>query len=415
MKISLGYGTGQQEVSIPDRNLQAVLMPRGTEKQEDEDILLRKALRHPIGTPKLRTLFRSGEKIAVVASDMTRPLPTSRIMPVLLEELTAGGARLEDITLIFGLGIHRHHTEAEKRKLAGEAVYERIRCVDSDPEDCILLGYTSRGTPVEITREVASADRIVCLGNIEYHYFAGFSGGAKAILPGTASRNAIQKNHSHMMEPGAASGCLEGNPVREDIEEAAAMCKIAFILNVVLDADKRILWAAAGDTVQAHRAGCRYVDSCCRRKLQSAADIVIVSQGGPPKDLNLYQMQKALNHAAYAVREGGIIIMAGYLGEGMGEPVFEQWMREAEEPKELVRKITKNFCLGGHKAAAIGSVLEKASIFLVSSLQESLVREIFMHPFGSVQEALQAAFQIMGEEASVVVMPAGGSILPDLK
>ncbi|POP32768.1 DUF2088 domain-containing protein [Lactonifactor longoviformis] len=415
MKVTLGYGNGQQEVSIPNRNLQAVLLPQETAKQEDEETLLRKALLHPVGTSKLRAIIRPGEKIAVVASDMTRPLPTGRIMPVLLEEMIAGGARPEDITLIFGLGIHRHHTEAEKRKLAGEAVYERIRCVDSEPEDCILLGYTSRGTPVEITREVASADRIVCLGNIEYHYFAGFSGGAKAILPGAASRAAIQKNHSHMMEPGAESGCLEGNPVREDIEEAGALCNIDFILNVVLDAEKRILWAAAGDPVQVHRAGCGYVDSCCRRKLQKAADIVIVSQGGAPKDLNLYQMQKALNHAAYAVRDGGIIIMAGYLGEGMGEPVFEQWMREAENPEELVRKIGREFCLGGHKAAAIGAVLRKADIFLVSSLPDSQVKEIFMHPFGSVQEALQTAFQKIGEEASVVVMPVGGSILPDLK
>jgi nickel-dependent lactate racemase len=414
-KLSLGYGDGRQEVQIPDENLQAVLLPKEPREQKEEAEILREALKHPIGSRRLRELVSAKEKIAVITSDITRPMPTSRTMPVLLEELMAGGARLENITLVFGLGIHRRHTEQEKRRLAGDWVYENLRCVDGDPKDCVLLGVTSRGTPVEITREVAGADRIVCLGNIEYHYFAGYSGGGKALLPGVASRNAIQKNHSLMTEPGAKSGNLMGNPLREDIEEASALCKLDFILNVVLNKEKKIVRAVAGDPVKAHRKGCKYIDSHYKRELGKAADIVLVSQGGTPKDLNLYQMQKALNHAACGVRRGGIIIAVGELKEGLGEPAFEQWMLEAKTPKEITERLKKGFCLGGHKAAAIASVLEKAEIYLVSGLPDQLAKNLFMHPFSSAQEALETAFQNLGEKASVVVMPQGGSVLPYIK
>lgn len=414
-KLSLGYGDGRQEVQIPDENLQAVLLPKEPREQKEEAEILREALKHPIGSRRLRELVSAKEKIAVITSDITRPMPTSRTMPVLLEELMAGGARPENITLVFGLGIHRRHTEQEKRRLAGDWVYENLRCVDGDSKDCVLLGVTSRGTPVEITREVAGADRIVCLGNIEYHYFAGYSGGGKALLPGVASRNAIQKNHSLMTEPGAKSGSLMGNPLREDIEEASALCKLDFILNVVLNKEKKIVRAVAGDPVKAHRKGCKYIDFHYKRELGEAADIVLVSQGGTPKDLNLYQMQKALNHAACGVRRGGIIIAVGELKEGLGEPAFEQWMLEAKTPKEITERLKRGFCLGGHKAAAIAAVLEKADIYLVSRLPDQLTKNLFMHPFSSAQEALETAFQKLGGKASVVVMPQGGAVLPYIK
>ena len=373
-----------------------------------------RALRDPIGSQRLRDIVRPGETVAIVTSDLTRPMPTALVMPALLDELYAGGVRPEDITLVFALGCHRPQTEAERKKLAGERAFREIRCVDSDPTDCISYGLTSRGTPVDITRAVAEADRRICLGNIEYHYFAGYSGGAKAIMPGVSTREAIQANHSRMVLPECCAGALETNPLRLDIEEAGAMLGIDFILNVVLSEHKEVLRAVAGDPVKAHRVGCAFLDSLYRKELTEPADIVIVSQGGAPKDLNLYQTQKALDNAKHAVRDGGVIILIGSCREGLGEETFEEWMTTAPTPKSLIERIQKEFRLGGHKAAAIAMVLERAEVDLVSELDDDFVRSLFLVPQPSAQAALEHAFQKLGPDARVLSMPYGGATLPTI-
>ena len=274
------------------------------------------------------------------------------------------------------------------------------------------MGTTAAGTPVDITRVVAEAGRRICLGNIEYHYFAGYSGGVKAIMPGVSTRAAIQANHSKMILPEARAGALDGNPLRMDIEEAGAICGVDFILNVVLGEHKEILRAVAGHPVKAHRAGCAFLDALYLKELPRAADIVLVSQGGAPKDLNLYQTQKALDNARHAVRPGGIIILIGSCREGLGERVFEEWMTTSPSPAAMIERIGRDFQLGGHKAAAIAMTLEKAQVWLVSELEPDFVRSIFLTPQPSVQEALDAAFAALGRGASVLAMPYGGSTLP---
>ena len=284
--------------------------------------------------------------------------------------------------------------------------------MDGNTADCVHIGETSRGTPVDIVRTVAEADRRICLGNIEYHYFAGYSGGAKAIMPGVSTRAAIQANHSRMVEETAHAGKLEGNPVREDIEEAAAMVGVDFIVNVVLDAQKEIIRAVAGDVTAAHRVGCAFLDTLYRKEIPQRADIVLVSQGGAPKDLNLYQTQKALDNAKHAVKPGGVVVLIGSCKEGLGEKTFEEWLTTAPTPHSLIERIKKEFRLGGHKAAAIAMVLEKADIYLVSDMEDALVERLLMKPFHSVQAAYDAAVEKCGADASVLVMPYGGSTLP---
>lgn len=412
MELSIKIGSGSQPVVLPDKNVMGVLTPNSLPAGQTGEAAVRSALAHPIGSPPLREIVRPGETVAIVTSDITRPCPSWVLLPPLLEELEAGGVAREDVTVVFALGSHRPHTEEEKRHLAGEAVYGSCRCVDSDPLDCVRLGVTSRGTPVDITRAVAEADRKICLGNIEYHYFAGYSGGAKAIMPGVSTRAAIQSNHSMMVRPEARAGHMEGNPVREDIEEAAAICGVDFILNVVLDAGKQVIYATAGDRIAAHRAGCAFLDRLYQKEIPAQADIVIVSQGGAPKDLNLYQTQKALDNAAHAVRPGGTVILVGSCREGLGEDTFEDWMLRAEKPEDLIEWIGRDFRLGGHKAAAIAMVLRRAEIVLVSDLPEDLVRSIFLKPCPTVQQALDGALERLGPDASVLVMPYGGSTLP---
>ena len=412
MELEFGFGNTVQKVSVPDKNVIGVLHANEVKHELEGADEVRRALANPIGAPLLKEVVRPGEKVAIVTSDITRPMPTYVVMPPLLDSLYEAGVKKEDITLVFALGSHRHHTPEEMKKLAGERAYAEIKCVDSDPTDCVHMGVTSHGTPVDVFRTVAEADRRICLGNIEYHYFAGYSGGAKAIMPAVSTRAAIQSNHSQMVSEDACAGKLEGNPVREDIEEAGAICGIDYILNVVLDEHKHVIMAAAGDAVKAHREACRFLDRIYRKEIPERADIVLVSQGGAPKDLNLYQTQKALDNAKHAVKKGGIVILIGSCKEGLGEGVFEDWMLHSPSPKAMIERIRTDFQLGGHKAAAIAMVLENADIYLVSDLPEDFVRKIFLEPKASAQEALDCAFAKLGKDATVLAMPYGGSTLP---
>jgi nickel-dependent lactate racemase len=410
--IDIGFGKNPQKLSIPEKNLLAVLLPNKIDLPEKGPQLIRDSLARPIGSPPLGRLVKPGEKVAVVTSDLTRPLPSREALPPVLDELEKAGIRAGDITVIFALGSHRPQTEDERRRLVGEAIFEKYRCLDSDPDDCLSFGRTSAGTPVDITRAAAEADRRIGVSNIEYHYFAGYSGGAKALMPGVSTRAAIQSNHSRMVQPGARAGQAENNPVRADIEEAVALCPLDFIVIVVLDEHKEIVHCVSGHFIEAHRAGCAFLDRLYLKPIDRRADIVIASQGGAPKDLNLYQTQKALDNAKEAVRPGGVIILVGSCREGLGEKVFEEWMLSAKTPASLIERIRTDFQLGGHKAAAMAMVLARNQVYLVSEMDPELVRKIFLKPFRTVQEAFEDALEVMGPQASALVMPYAGSTLP---
>ena len=412
MIFEIGFGNSPQKVNIPDDMLAGVLLPNDIEAPGHGAVEAERALNSPINSLKLEELARGKKKVIIVTSDITRPVPSYLLMPLILDRLYAAGVASKNITVVLALGSHRRHTEEERKKLIGERAYSEVKCIDSGGNGYKNMGMTSRGTPVDISVEVADADFRVCIGNIEYHYFAGYSGGVKAIMPGVSTRDAIQANHCRMVEPAAAAGKLDGNPVRDDIEEAGRICRVDFILNVVLDEHKKIIFAVSGHPVDAHRAGCAFLDKLYRKDIPQRFDIVLVSQGGAPKDLNLYQTQKALDNAKHAVRNDGIVILVGSCREGMGEHIFEQWMNEANSPDDLVKRVKEDFQLGGHKAAAIALVLQKAEIYLVSEMDPDKVLDMFMEPFSDVQSALDAARAKLGEKAKVLVMPYGGSTLP---
>ena len=415
MKLEFGYGTGVQTVQVPEKNLMGVLTANEMQHERRGEDAVRHALAHPIGAEPLHALAKPGQKIAIIASDISRPVPSSEILPAILDELHAAGCRDEDITVVFALGSHRHHTVQEQERLAGSEVFRRVRCVDSDPDDCVHMGVTKNGTPVDVTRAVAQADFRICTGNIEFHYFAGYSGGVKAIMPGVSTPAAIQANHRMMVSELACAGNLDTNPLRQDIEEAGRICGVDYIVNVVLDEHRKIVYAVAGDAVLAHRAGCQYLDRMYRKPIAQKADIVLVSQGGAPKDANLYQTQKALDNAKHAVKKGGTIILIGACQEGLGSAKFEQWLTGSPSAHAMVERIGREFELGGHKAAAIGMVLENARIDLVSKMDSDFVRSIFLNPQPSAQAAFDEAMERYGADARVLAMPFGGATLPVVK
>ncbi len=415
MLVELAKGKGIEKVEVPDKNIIEVLKPNEVKVELTGMAEVERALKNPIGAPKLSEIVKPGESVAIITSDITRPIPSYKVLPPVLNELKKAGCDMKDVVVVFALGSHRAHTEDEMIHLVGEEVYKEVRCIDCDPKDCIHLGTSKMGTPYDVFRPVAEADRVICLGNIEYHYFAGYSGGAKAIMPGVCTRAAIQSNHSRMVMDTAHAGKLDGNPVREDIDEVAEYRHIDYIVNVVLDAHKEIIRAVAGDYIKAHREGCKFLDTLYKIEIPKRADIVLVSPGGFPKDINLYQAQKSLDNSKHAVREGGIVILCASCKEGLGEGCFEKWMTTSPSIDFMVEEIQRNFQLGGHKAAAIAMVMQKSKVFLVSDMDPEFVKSIFFTPFKTVEEAYNAAKAELGEDASVIVMPYGGSTLPSSK
>lgn len=412
MKVSLKYGERQLQIEVPDHT--EILAPRSElPKVEDPFGEIRRALENPIGSPTLSEIVCQvrPKRVAILVSDLTRPSPSHIIVPPILEELKRSGVRSDQIRFVFGLGFHRKMTEDEMRKAVGNEVFEQYECLNHDVNECSYIGETSRGTPVEVFKPVLESDLIIATGNLELHWFVGYSGGYKALLPGVCSKRTIEKNHSLMLLEDAVAGNVN-SPVRLDIEEAGAMTNVKFIVNVVLNSKKEIVKAVAGHPIAAHREGVKYIDQMYKVPVRKKYDVVIASPGGFPKDINLYQAQKGLDNASHAVKENGTIVLIAECREGFGEKTFEEWMRKAATPEEPLQWIKTNFVLGGHKAVGFCKVLKKASIFLCSNMEEGIVKEIFMIPFSDPQQAINAAIERHGRSADVLLMPHANSTLP---
>lgn len=368
---------------------------------------IKEAINKPIGSRPLKDMVKTGDKISIIVSDITRPVPTAQILPPLLEELGDYRIPVEDICIVIALGIHRGMTDEEKSKCLGSEVYKKYKC--AEPEEFIYLGETLKGTPIEVCKEVAESDFIILTGNIEFHYFAGYSGGYKALMPGVSTKAAIQNNHKMMLDPKAKIGIADGNPVREDLEDFGKKFPRTFLLNVVLNSKKEITKVLAGDPIMAHREGCKVLDSYYKVFVDKPADLVIVSAGGFPKDINLYQAQKALDNAAKVVKKGGKLVLVAEMEEYFGEDVFEQWLLDSETVGGIISRIKENFVLGGHKAAAIANLLKDMEILVLSAMDEETITQSFLTPIKNLSELENDDYE------TVYVIPYGGSTLPEVK
>jgi nickel-dependent lactate racemase len=410
--IEVKFGKTKKRLKIKKNNLLGILTPNKIENDLINEMEINRALDHPIGSKKLSEIVNANEKVVIITSDITRPMPSKVVLPLVIERLKSGGIKANDIEIILALGSHRKHTSDEKEYIVGSEVYNsEVKITDSDMNNCVRLGKCNNGTPVDIFKPVVEADRIICLGNIDYHYFAGYSGGIKAIMPGVSSWEAIQANHSNMVKKESYAGNLKTNPVRLDIDQVSEFIKVDFLVNVILDEKKNVVKAVAGDVIKAHRQGCKALDQLYGVTIEEKADIVVTSPGGFPKDINLYQSQKALDNSKHAVKAGGIIILVASAKEGFGEEHFEEWMIN-KSPDEMIRDIEEDFMLGGHKAAAIARILKTNQIFFVSDLEDTLVKTIGFKPFKSVNVAIEESIKQLGKDAQIYVIPTGGSVLP---
>jgi nickel-dependent lactate racemase len=413
----MNYGKSSIDFDIPDRNIISTLIPQELPPIKNVSETIVEALRKPVDAKPLKDIVDKTTNVALLISDITRPCPSHKILLPLLTELNKSGVSDHHITIYFATGMHRRHTLEEKKKLVGTDIFNRIKTIDHDSHDSKnhhFLGKTKRGTEIFLNKQVLSNDLLIGIANIDIHYFAGYSGGAKSLLPGVASFQSIQQNHSLMLLQGSEPGRADGNPVREDLEEASQMANFNFIVNVALNENKEIVKVVAGHYIKAHRSGAEANDYMYKRHIKERADIVLATTGGFPKDINLYQSQKALDNAAYAVKAGGTIILLAECVEGMGEKTFSQWLQEASCPDDVIERLKKGFVLGGHKAFAIAKIAKTNEIILVSSLPEELVKKSFMKPAKTVEDALAQAFVTQGKDATVTLMPYAGSTYPSL-
>ena len=411
MQLEFGYGNGVQTVELPQENLLGVLHAAPIEHERRGTDAVSWALAHPIGSAPLHQLARPGQRITIVTSDITRPLPSYQILPGVLDELYRAGVRPEDITVVLALGSHRRHTPEEVIRLVGRECYETVRCVDSDAADCIHLGDTAHGTPVDITRAVAEADFRICLGNIEFHYFAGYSGGRKSILPGICGKKTVQDNHARMVEILDHMPPIRENPISLEMIEAARKVGVNFVFNAVMNADNQVVRLVAGDLVEAWYEAVDTSSSMYEIPFTEPVDIAVSSACGYPRDVNWYQAQKAIDHADKIVKPGGTIIVCGECRDGYGNKVFEEWMKKKLPPEEVMREIRAHFVLGGHKAFAFAKVASEKKLVLVSSMNAEDTATLYGTKAASVQEAFDQAVAAC-PDASIAIMPEGGLTLP---
>jgi len=412
MQVDLNYGKSTISVTIPAKNYLGTILPADVPGVAFPQEEVRRALAEPIGSARLRELAAGKTRIKILASDITRPSPSFWLLPPILEELYAAGISNHQITILFGLGVHRKHTKTEQRNLVGKEIFNSITCVDHDRDDCIEIGTTSRGAKVAVFRKLLTADFIIATGNLEYHYFAGYSGGAKALAPGFCSRATIEANHCRFLDPGAAGGRIKGNPLREELEEMAAMVGIDFIVNAVLNPHKEITRVVAGDVTLAHRAGAEYIDRIYRQKISRYADIIITSPGGYPKDMNLYQAHKAMQNAKQALKPGGILLTTAKCPEGLGEENFARVFEEGLSLETMVGEMKQRFIQGRHIALQMAKLQTEYELYLVTDLSAKIRQKLFFKAFLSIETALAAALKSKGENAQVLVMPYGISTLP---
>ncbi|MGK2907265.1 MAG: nickel-dependent lactate racemase [Desulfuromonadales bacterium] len=419
-KLTLKYGAKVLQYDLAARLVTA----NAPHKLPEPTGEIRRSLANPIASPPLEEIVAAGERVAIVTSDITRYTGSELYLPILVAELNRCGIADQDIEIVIALGIHRKQSADEHRKILG-SLYGRIAVYDhecDDPQQLVDLGQTTSGLPVQINSRIMAADRVIVTGTIGLHYFAGFGGGRKSLVPGVASRTTCMATHFAIFNPPEQGGrnakaCtarLDGNPVHLAILEAAKRIKPDFLLNTVLTTDKQIARVFCGDLEQAHLAGCELAQRLYTAPLERTVDLAIVSCGGHPKDINFIQAHKALDYGVQAVRPGGTVILLAACPDGFGNATFFDWFNY--EDLELFEKaLRSHYEINGQTAWSTLSKARTWRVILISEFNRAQTGKMGMEKADSLDEALQMAYKQLPKNPEIVVIPDGGTILPVVK
>ena len=422
--FSLKYGKTRLDFEIPEDQLLYEIRGRNVPAIDDVATAYLTALDHPIDAPPLKARLKTDHRVAIIVSDITRAWQRNNVtLPVLMDYLNAAGIPDDQVTIVIGVGAHRKNTEAEFVELCSDEVCHRVRVVNHDcwEDNMVPLGVTSRGTEVAVNPIIAEADRVIMTGGVIYHYMAGFGGGRKSILPGVAAIKTIQQNHLLALtdtvgggsNPQCASGITRGNPLHEDMMEIAAFVNPDFIVNVVPNLDGDIAGIFTGNWVSAWLEACEMVKQVYGVPIDEQADIVIATAGGYPKDINLYQSQKTIDNASYAMKPGGVSIILAQCPLMQDPPEFFDWFEHADM-YSLEKAARANFLISGWLAVKQLEYKDKGTIILVTDPQNAdLARKAHVEPVTSMAEALDLAYQRCDtDRPTVTVMPQGANTFP---
>jgi lactate racemase len=419
MQIELAYGREGLTVDLPTEA--DMLRPRFVAGVADETTALRAALRDPIASRPLRELVTPRDSVVIVHTDITRATPNDRIIPVILDELQEVGIAADKITLLNGLGTHRPQTNAELRYMLGDAVVDNYRCLQHDCNDndnLVSLGDTSRGHPVRINRTYLEADIKILTGFIEPHFFAGFSGGPKAVLPALAGVESVFTNHGHWMigHARATWAITEGNPIWEEMREVALRTDPDFLLNITLNTNREITGVFAGNMLQAHRQGCEFVKESAMVAVAHPYDIVITTNSGYPLDQNLYQAVKGMSAAAQIVRDGGAIIVAAACEDGLPDHgLYADLLKQAGSPDQALAMIAApDFEAQDQWQVQIQAQIQKNLDVLVyaDGLTDDQIRQALMTPCRDIKTTVHELCHVKGRR--LCVLPEGPQTIPYL-
>jgi lactate racemase len=411
MKVRVPYGKeGHLEAEIDDKCLAGIIEPNEV-KIGDETEVMRQALAHPIGSKSLSEFLKDARDVLFIVNDPTRPTPTARVLDIIEKDIPAC-----PVSFIVATGAHRMPTHEEYLQIFGEKLYarykDRILVHDGRKSECVFLGTSKNGTEMWVNKAGVDAHKIVIISSVEPHYFAGYTGGRKSFLPGIASYKTIEQNHKLALKREARALKLKGNPVHEDMIDAlGTVKKEIFCISTVLDKNHRIYAATAGDIYKSMEQAVAKADEVFVAKIPQKADIV-VSVVKFPSDIDLYQAQKGIDNAKYALKDGGILILVAKCRTGIGDESFAQLLSSASSPKDALDRIEKKFVLGYHKAAKMAEIGLWAKVFGVTDLEPKVMESIFIRPFSSLQDALDRAMGEKGKDAKVLVLLDGSLTIP---
>jgi nickel-dependent lactate racemase len=424
VKLTIPYLDRNLPLDIPDENLLCIAEPNAVENKGTEDEILTRALEAaPMRSAGIKQ-FLEGTAVArnvlVIINDATRPTPSAAMLKALLPYFEAAGLRHKDISVLVATGAHRAPTEDEYRIILGDS-YNIFRplCTAHDPkktDEMVLLGVTRRGTQVALNRRVVVADRIIVTGSVEPHYFAGFTGGPKAFLPGVAAYDSIKTNHEHALKSEAKTLSLAGNPVHDDMDDAVELIKTpVFSLMTVLDKDQKTAAAFSGGMMASFREAVEVSKKIFCIPVPDKADIVI-SVAKYPMDIDLYQSQKAIDNGALALKDSGTLILIASCRDGLGDKTYARLLASSANPADALKKIGREYKLGFHKAAKMAMVSNRAGIRAVTELPSQELESMFIEKSASPQEALEVALECAKAQGTktpkVLVLPDGCVTVP---
>lgn len=417
-EIELSYGRKPITFSWEGDRF-SVISPASLAEKPLTDLAVGAALDSPIASPPLDEVVDSSDSVLIVVSDATRPTASAQIVNLLVRRLVQIGVSPAQIAIIFATGIHRPVTEQEQLELLSPFIVQRLQILQHDAHDSSQL--TSFGADgdiaIELSRALRDYSRIILTGGVNFHYFAGFTGGRKSVCPGLASAKTIAASHMHALDfetgarkQGVGTGLLDGNAVHEACERVASLVSPAFGINAIVDQHKRAVKLFCGDWRLAHRAACDYYLDHNSVSIPAKRDVVIVSCGGYPYDINMIQAHKALDMASYACRDGGTIVLLAECSDGLGRPDFLKWFAAADA-RALATRLRSEYEVNGQTAWALLAKAERYRVCLVSQLPDEQVKKMRMIPVHSLTEALD---QIGGDSGDGFIMPRGAAVLPRL-